>query len=109
MGRDVKVLPALPKVEGLLFKAVKGMLKRPGRLSALPDRALMVMNHTQSLLGLSRYAGVTGFTLRDSVPATWPFAQSDATSEPASSRSATDPNVPAACSPGPSRSSGWRP
>lgn len=71
MGRDVKVLPALPKVEGLLFKAVKGMLKRPGRLSALPDRALMVMNHTQSLLGLSRYAGVTGFTLRDSVPATW--------------------------------------
>ena len=71
MARDVKVLPALPKVDGLLFKAVKGMLKRPGTVSSLPDRTLMVLDHTQSVLGLAEYCKVTGFTLRDEVPATW--------------------------------------
>lgn len=71
MSRDVRVLPTLPKVEGLWLKAAKGLLKRPGARSQLPDRTLMVLDHTQSVLGLANYARVTGFALRDSVPATW--------------------------------------
>ena len=71
MSRDVQVLPTLPKVEGLWLKAAKGLLKRPGERSQLPDRTLMVLDHTQSVLGLADYARVTGFALRDSVPATW--------------------------------------
>lgn len=71
MGRDVKVLPKLPEVNGLLLKAVRGMLKKPGTVSELPQRTLMVMDHTQSVLGLAAYNKVVGFTLRDAVPATW--------------------------------------
>ena len=71
MGRDVKVLPKLPTVDGLLVKAVAGMLKRPGVVKALPNRTLMVMNHKTDVAALAAYNQVTGFSLRDEMPATW--------------------------------------
>lgn len=71
MGREVKVLPTLPESGGLLIKAVAGMLRRPGVVSELPNRTLMVLDHKQDLNQLAAYARVTGFSVRDQVPATW--------------------------------------
>ncbi|MHA6512588.1 MaoC family dehydratase [Tessaracoccus sp. Z1128] len=71
MSRDVKVLPALPKDGGLLLKAVAGLAKRPGAVASMPDRTFMVMDHAVDVSRLAAYARVTGYAVRDAMPATW--------------------------------------
>ncbi|GAA4891405.1 MaoC/PaaZ C-terminal domain-containing protein [Tessaracoccus lubricantis] len=75
MGRDVVELRELPDVNKLLLKALAGAVTKKGRRARLPDRSMLVMGHEQSLRGLAEYCKVTGFTLRDTVPATWLHVQ----------------------------------
>lgn len=71
MARDVRTLPDLPHVGRLIGKAALTALGRPGASAGLPDRSLLVLNHTQDAGRLAAYARLCGFPLRDLVPATW--------------------------------------
>lgn len=71
MARDVRVLPRLPEPSGVLAKAALGALKKPGQVSALPDRSYLVMEHRVEVSKLAAYSAETGFALRDAMPATW--------------------------------------
>lgn len=77
MARERKVLQEQPQTNQLLVKGLTGSLrKRGGReVSELPDRAVMLLEHEQQISELAEYCRVTGFTLRDEVPATWLHVQ----------------------------------
>lgn len=69
-GHSEHRLPELPRTGGAM---VRGMLTlgRPGPERGLPDRSVVVEGHRQDLERLAAYNRVTGFGLRDDVPATW--------------------------------------
>ncbi|MCG6567811.1 MaoC family dehydratase [Tessaracoccus sp. ZS01] len=75
MGRDVIELRELPDVNKLLLKALTGAVTKKGRRAQLPDRSFLVMDHQQDVARLAQYCRVTGFSLRDEVPATWLHVQ----------------------------------
>lgn len=77
MARDLKLLDAAPQVNKLLLKGIAGAIgKRKGRKTeALPDRTIMLLGHEQQVGRLADYCRLTGFTLRDEVPATWLHVQ----------------------------------
>lgn len=75
MTRDVRVLPSMPQPKGVLAKAALGMLRKPGEVSSLPDRTYIVAGHRATVSRLAAYCGVTGFALRDTMPATWLHVQ----------------------------------
>lgn len=68
---DVRVLPELPGLAGLMARAAATSFGRPGLERGLPDRSAMVLDHKQDPARLAAYDQVTGFGLRDRVPATW--------------------------------------
>lgn len=71
MGRDIRVLPRLPEPSGLLLKAALGILKKPGEVSALPERTYLVTEYRVVVSRLAAYCAETGLTLRDNMPVTW--------------------------------------
>lgn len=68
-------LRELPDVNRLLAKALAGAVTKKGRKAELPDRSFLVMAQQQDVARLADYCRVTGFTLRDAVPATWLHVQ----------------------------------
>ena len=76
MRRDVKLLDAPPQISKLLTKGLVGALRKgKGRVAELPNRTVMLLDHEQQVAQLADYCRVTGFTLRDEVPATWLHVQ----------------------------------
>ncbi|MBB1483944.1 hypothetical protein H5392_08740 [Tessaracoccus sp. MC1865] len=75
MGRDVIELRELPDVNKLLLKALTGAVTKKGRRAQLPERSFLVMDQGQDVARLAEYCRVTGFSLRDEVPATWLHVQ----------------------------------
>lgn len=75
MARDVVELRQLPDVGKVLVKALAGAVTKRGRRAELPNRSFLMVSHEQDVSGLAEYCRVTGFTLRDQVPATWLHVQ----------------------------------
>lgn len=75
MSRDVVELRTMPDVNKLLVKALSGAVTKKGRRAELPNRSLLIMDQQQDIGRLADYCKVTGFTLRDEVPATWLHVQ----------------------------------
>lgn len=71
MSATVEQLPDLPRSGALLARAVLPGRRRPGPDAGLPDRVVVVPRHEQDPTRLAEYCRVTGFRLRDAVPATW--------------------------------------
>ncbi|WP_062292469.1 MaoC/PaaZ C-terminal domain-containing protein [Demequina phytophila] len=68
MGRDVETLEALPPMGAAFAKAL--VPSRAG-VARIPAHAVRVDGVVQDLDRLADYARVCGYTLRDTVPATW--------------------------------------
>mgnify|MGYP003746690409 CR=1 FL=1 len=75
MARDVVELKELPDVSKVLVKALTGAVTKKGRRAELPNRSYLMTSHEQDVARLAEYCRVTGFTLRDEVPATWLHVQ----------------------------------
>lgn len=77
MARETRTLTEQPQVNKLLVKGLTGSLRKRGqaKVTALPDRQLRLADHEQQVAELADYCRVTGFTLRDEVPATWLHVQ----------------------------------
>jgi hypothetical protein len=65
------VLPALPSPAKLIARALVPGRPRPAPAEGLPNVRARVIGVRQSLDRLAAYNRVCGFTLRDTVPATW--------------------------------------
>lgn len=70
-GGQVVRLPAMPGVAGLMARAVLPGGGRPPATNGLPDRSVVVERYRQDQDRLAAYSHVTGFGIRDAVPATW--------------------------------------
>lgn len=66
--RDIVRLDDLPAMGPLFARA---LVPGPRRTPGIPAQTALVSGHRQDVARLARYAGVCGFTLRDSVPPTW--------------------------------------
>ena len=64
-------LPAMPGVAGLMARAVLPGSGRPPATAGLPERIVVVERYLQDPDRLAAYSRVTGFGIRDAVPATW--------------------------------------
>lgn len=67
----VKQLPALPNVGLLVTRAALTGRRRPSPDDGLPSTRVVLDGLQQDVDRLGRYAHLCGFTLRDTVPATW--------------------------------------
>jgi acyl dehydratase len=67
---DIELLSGLPSVGGGIARALLPA-KRGGPDGALPGRRVMVTGLEQDADRLAAYSRVCGFTVRDTVPATW--------------------------------------
>lgn len=68
-GRDVEVLPDTPR---LVPAFARSLLPRRGRdAPSIPTRSAVIEGLLQDRARLAAYDRLTGFTLRDHVPATW--------------------------------------
>lgn len=67
----VITLPRLPNVSRLMAKSLLSGFGRPGPEEGLPSRSVEVSSHRQDRARLTDYCRVTGFRIRDQVPATW--------------------------------------
>lgn len=68
-------LQDLPGLGGLFAKALATGFNRPGPEAGLPSRSVVVESLAQDPGQLAAYNRVTGFGLRDHVPATWLHVQ----------------------------------
>ncbi|MCC2593508.1 hypothetical protein LKO27_08815 [Tessaracoccus sp. OS52] len=75
MAHETRELAALPGLGGLFAKALANSLSRPGPTAGLPDRSVVVGALHQDRERLAEYARLTGFGIRDAVPATWLHVQ----------------------------------
>lgn len=74
-SQEVRKLAALPGVGASMLKALAGSLARPRTDGALPDRSVVVEELHQDTERLVDYCRLTGFGLRNTVPATWLHVQ----------------------------------
>lgn len=72
---ELKRLHELPSLGGLFVKALATGFNRPGPYAGLPSRSVVVESLAQDPARLVAYNHVTGFGLRDHVPATWLHVQ----------------------------------
>lgn len=63
--------PDLPAGGPLLLRSLTRLAAAPQRVAGLPRSSATVLGHTQDVERLAAYDQVCGFTLRDTVPATW--------------------------------------
>lgn len=77
MTRYTRVLDAPPNATQLLVKGLGGSVRKRGRRlpDRLPDRAFLLPSHSQDLGQLAGYCRLTGYSLRNQVPATWLHVQ----------------------------------
>lgn len=77
MTNNTTVLSEPPKPTALLLKGLRGSVgKRADRpVGPLPDRRVVLPGHAQDVAELAAYCRLTGFPLRNEVPATWLHVQ----------------------------------
>ncbi|MDN4481805.1 MaoC/PaaZ C-terminal domain-containing protein [Demequina muriae] len=68
LARTAEHLTEPPGMGGAFTRA---LIPRRGDTARIPARAVTIHGHRQDLARLADYSRVCGFTLRDSVPATW--------------------------------------
>lgn len=77
MAHEARTLTEQPRVNQLLVKGLLGSLRKRGQTAVeeLPDRTVMLHDHRQRVDEMAEYCRVTGFSVRDEVPASWLHVQ----------------------------------
>lgn len=77
MTDDTRVLDATPDPAKLLLKGLGGSVRKRGSRTPdrLPGRTILLPSHSQDLDRLAAYCRLTGYSLRNHVPATWLHVQ----------------------------------